>query len=465
MHAEATAAPKAEWPGQQGAMSAEAVPAAAEVRRVAVKIVVRIGARVRAAIRRGIAAIVVTSVHRASVRPVRSSAAECGASRQDDTEQGRNEQKRYPSCDVHSPLHCGQLDSIAPRTFRRSSFLQFPREPRPCPASRGCTASCDVLSHARRRGFRDNAAIYGWMATILATRDFLLAGVTTAALLSAGAETAHASCGAAFCTLMTDRYAQTTGLPHTGWSIDARLESIDQDRLMRGGDSMDASEAADEYEVERSTENTNLLTSLTYGLSAEWSALLRPTVVNRDHVHDVSEDGAASESERWQFDRLGDIQALVRRQFATHDGKWSYAVYGGLKLPTGTFDLANEDGDRALRALQPGTGTTDLLADVALRRALGLRSALLAQASASRALSSREGYAPGRRVELTGGWSHAFSQRVGTVVQVNYAPQRRQRAASRGRRFRLDDGHGKPRHDAWRWLGFDAVCLCAATGL
>ena len=33
----------------------------------------------------------------------------------------------------------------------------------------------------------------------------------------------------------------------------------------------------------------------------------------------------------------------------------------GLKLPTGKYDVTNDEGEQAERTLQPGTGTTDLL--------------------------------------------------------------------------------------------------------
>ena len=73
--------------------------------------------------------------------------------------------------------------------------------------------------------------------------------------LLANASPAFASCGSAFCTLMTDRYAQGTGIPHNGWSLDARLESIVQDQLRQGDDDLDASEVTGEDEIERRTEN------------------------------------------------------------------------------------------------------------------------------------------------------------------------------------------------------------------
>lgn len=237
---------------------------------------------------------------------------------------------------------------------------------------------------------------------------------------------AHASCGSAFCTLMTDRYAQGTGIPHDGWSLDSHYESIVQDRLRRGTQNLEPSDVTDEEDIERKTDNQNLVTSLGYGINSAWSVSLRIPVANRDHVHDVvdEESGAPAGEERWSFTRLGDVQATVRRQSIAANGKASFAVFGGLKLPTGVHDLVNDQGVAAERALQPGSGTTDVVGGVAARRAIGSSDALIGQASVSEALGASDGFEPGRRLELSAGWSHAFSPKLGSVVQLNY--QRRQ---------------------------------------
>jgi len=242
------------------------------------------------------------------------------------------------------------------------------------------------------------------------------------AFLFTGMSNAHASCGSAFCTLMTDRYAQGTGIPHAGWSVDTHFESILQDQLRHGTDDLNPSEVTGEEELERKTENDNLVTSLSYGINADWSVSLRIPLARRDHMHDlVDEDtGEIFSTERWNFTRLSDMQATVRRQFLSEGGKTSYAVFGGLKLPTGAHDVANADGVLAERALQPGSGTTDIVAGFAARRAVGLKDALIAQASVSEALSASDNFEPGQRLEISGGWSHAYSEKLGSVVQLNF---------------------------------------------
>jgi hypothetical protein len=248
-----------------------------------------------------------------------------------------------------------------------------------------------------------------------------LARTTAVLALASMASIAHASCGSTFCTLMTDRYAQGTGEPHVGWSADVRLEALTQKRLRSGTSNIDAGQVTGEEAIERHTKNLNLVTTLGYGFDENWSLSVRVPVVRRDHLHDLIDEqtGLPSTSERWRFTKLGDVQVLARHQSTVADGSMSYAWFGGLKLPTGSIKVSNGDGSRAERALQPGSGTTDLLIGVAGRVATGMSDALIGQASVAHALNQREDFKPGRRVELSAGWSHAYSRNLGAVLQIN----------------------------------------------
>jgi len=251
------------------------------------------------------------------------------------------------------------------------------------------------------------------------THSFCRIGVAAACMAAHAA--ASASCGSAFCTLMTDRYAQGTGEPHIGWSADLRIESVLQDRLRTGTHTIDASQVTDEEAIERHTRNLNVVTTLGYGFDEHWSVSVRIPVVKRDHLHDLVDEatGLPSTPEQWRFTKLGDVQVIARRQMLADDTSTSYAWFGGLKLPTGSTKVTNADGSRAERALQPGTGTTDLVLGVADRRAIGMNDALIGQASIGAALNRHEDFRPGARFELSAGWSHAFSPRWGSVVQLN----------------------------------------------
>lgn len=245
--------------------------------------------------------------------------------------------------------------------------------------------------------------------------------LTIAGALAAMTTAATASCGSAFCTLMTDRYAQGTGGAHLGWSADLRIESVSQSRLRTGTTNIDASQVTGEDAIERHTRNLNVVTTLGYGFDENWSISVRVPVVKRDHLHDLLDDttGLPSTPEQWRFTKLGDVQVLARRQALSDDVKTAFAWFGGLKLPTGSTKVVNADGSRAERALQPGTGTTDVVIGVAGRRAVGMNDALIGQVSVSAALNKQEEFRPGTRVEASVGWSHAYSAGLGAVLQLN----------------------------------------------
>jgi len=249
-------------------------------------------------------------------------------------------------------------------------------------------------------------------------RPALVAALSVAALSPA---LSHASCGSTSCSLMTDRYAQGATEAHRGWSLDLRLEAVTQDRLRAGTHTIAPADVTDEEALERHTRNTSLVTTIGYGLDADWSFTLRVPVLRRDHLHTLFDEstGALADDERWRFTRLGDMQLLARRQFASTEAGTSWALFGGLKLPTGSSTVANANGDRAERALQPGTGTTDLVIGGAWRHTPGLTDALFGQTSWTGALAAHREFKPGQRLEASVGWTHAWTPTVGSVVQLN----------------------------------------------
>jgi hypothetical protein len=224
---------------------------------------------------------------------------------------------------------------------------------------------------------------------------------------------------------MTDRFAQTTGSSHVGWSADMRVEAVTADRL-RSGTSTVAPDDVDEHHIEGHTDNANVVTTLEYGIDPEWTVSLRIPVVRRAHVHTHFEhDTGEGHHERWRFTELGDVQALARRQFTSGGGRVAYAAFGGIELPTGATDIDNEEGDEAERTLQPGSGTTDAVVGMAARWAIAAVDALLGQVTVTKAVAGNDDYEPGTRMDASVGWSHAFSRELGAVLQVNYRNRKR----------------------------------------
>ncbi len=241
---------------------------------------------------------------------------------------------------------------------------------------------------------------------------------------------AHASCGSASCTLLTDRFA-LANWDHVGWTIDTRLEFITQDRLRAGTHNISADQVTGEEAIERRTRNINLVTTVERAFDANWSLALRLPVVSRDHTHDLLDEatGGLGATERWSFTRLGDVQLLGRYQQAEAASGFGWALVGGFKLPTGSRSIANTDGARAERALQPGSGTTDIVLGVSMRQLLSLTDSVSGAITVQQALTTREAFKPGNKVEVSVQWAHAFSHDWSAVLQLNAAQRARDSGA------------------------------------
>lgn len=232
---------------------------------------------------------------------------------------------------------------------------------------------------------------------------------------------AHASCGASSCNLLNDRFALGTW-EHTGWSADVRLEWLDQNRLREGSHAISPSQLpVGEEAIERHTRSRNLVTTLDYAASRDWSFALRLPLLQRDHLHELLDEdsGAVLGPERWRFSGVGDAQLLARWQAPADGADSAWALSAGLKLPTGSHHRRNADGTPAERALQPGSGTTDLLLGASARWVLGLGDALNLQGSWQRPLAQRDGFRPGQKLDLSLGWAHAMSPTWSWLLQGN----------------------------------------------
>lgn len=248
-----------------------------------------------------------------------------------------------------------------------------------------------------------------------------IARALTIGTLLLGARTALASCGAASCTLMSDRYTLDSGTGRSGLSIDLRYENIEQDRLRNGTSKATPADTAGEEALEQHTRQRALMAAFDYGLDTDWSLQLRVPLLQREHAHRLLDEdsGEPMDTERWSFDGIGDAQLLLRRRFTQENGSTVYALFTGFKLPSGSRHAENSEGVRAERALQAGSGTTDIMLGASARHTLGLHDAIFAQLGMAQALSQADGFEPGRRLSAGAGWSHALGPRVGTVLQLN----------------------------------------------
>ena len=247
----------------------------------------------------------------------------------------------------------------------------------------------------------------------------ILRRATALALLLPGI--ALASCGSAFCTVNTNWTTQSA-LAEAGSSFDLHYESIDQDQLFSGGHKVAAGQVPHHHD-ELETVNRNLMATYSHGFGNGWGLSLSAPIGERDHVHVHNHHGEALRQE-WKFTEPGDLRLLGRYQVAIIGDAMNPGRAGivmGLKLPTGRFTMENQDGERAERSLQPGTGTTDLIVGAYChQRFTAADAAWFAQGQYQYGLRARDGYKAGAQFSADAGYRQGFGERLGLLAQLNF---------------------------------------------
>jgi hypothetical protein len=224
---------------------------------------------------------------------------------------------------------------------------------------------------------------------------------------------AAASCGSAFCTFNTDWDTQAPW-QDDATRLDLRMEYIHQNQVRSGTDKSVG--AGHHQEVE--TYNRNGVLGLSHAFSPDWNVSIQIPVVSREHLHIHNHHGVPL-PERWDFTALGDVRVLAhwRLDAAQSPHDRAYGLIGGIKLPTGSIDERNGDGTAAERSLQPGSGSTDLIAG-------GFVSGHLTQADwhlqlrGQHAVSERQDFRPGDQVGLDAGLRYPLGG-VHALAQIN----------------------------------------------
>ena len=234
-------------------------------------------------------------------------------------------------------------------------------------------------------------------------------------LLAAGTfQPAHASCGAAFCSVNTQWETQGawTG---AGLRLGLRYEYTDQNQLRRGGAKV-APEGLPGTIDETRTLNRNLMAALDYAFSPDWALSAQLPLIDRVHRH---VDNAGPTIESWNFQNIGDLRLLARRQFGLSEDS-AAGLQFGIKLPSGSTKEANDSGVVAERSLQPGSGTTDaLLGAYYYRKLEGDATTLFTQVAWQVPLGEQAGYAPGQQVLLDIGLRYGVTLKTSALLQLN----------------------------------------------
>jgi hypothetical protein len=252
---------------------------------------------------------------------------------------------------------------------------------------------------------------------------------------------ASASCGAAFCTVNTNWDVHGAWL-EPGARLDLRYEYIKQDQPQAGSQKVSVGQIRHHHD-EVLTKNRNWIAGFDYTFNQDWAVNAQLPVVDRQHTHLHNHMGAQL-LEAWDFTKLGDARILARRRLATFESPdpalGTAGVNFGLKLPTGRTDVRNADGDLAERTLQPGTGTTDLLAGAYYSKLLPMKNlSWFAQAMLQLPLNSHDEYRPGKRLSLDAGVRYAVGDHLGLMLQANALVK----ARDSGKQAEPDDTGGR----------------------
>jgi hypothetical protein len=267
--------------------------------------------------------------------------------------------------------------------------------------------------------------------------------LTSAAILSLAcfaAPSALASCGAAFCSVNTTWTSESVAL-EPGSSIDLRYEYINQDQPRSGNNDVAVGQIPHHHDEVR-TVNRNLLAAWNFNVDSNWGVSVTAPVVDREHEHIHNHHGGKID-ERWSFTELGDVRVVGRYQFSDAGNPLAPVATGfnfGLKLPSGKFDLANGDGDKAERSLQPGSGTTDAIVGYFYHQQLASRGAgWFAQVQYQQAVNARQEYKSGSRTTVDIGYHHDVTNHLSAQLQMNLL----QRARDSGNDAEPEDTGGR----------------------
>jgi hypothetical protein len=254
--------------------------------------------------------------------------------------------------------------------------------------------------------------------------------IFAAALALALAGEAAASCGTAFCMVNTSWNVQGIWT-EPGARFDLRFEYIDQDQPKAGSRKVGVGEIRQHHDEVR-TVNRNWLATFDYTFSEAWGVSATLPVLDRDHVH-IHNHGGGQLRDQWNFTEAGDLRVLARRQWRAESVEAQrldfFGATLGLKLPTGEDDVRNPEGLLAERSLQPGSGTTDLLAGGYFRRMLSSGSSWFADILVQAPFSGHENFKPGARTSLDLGYRMEVTDKLGLMLQLNLLHRRRDRGA------------------------------------
>ena len=236
---------------------------------------------------------------------------------------------------------------------------------------------------------------------------------------------AYAGCGSSFCSVNT--HWDTQGLVNNeGLRLDLRYSYAKADTPRTGSSKVarplptDPALAGAEVENMR-TINQILNMDMDYAINRQWSVALDLPVVMRDHAHQIGDPNPALvTTAQKSFSQLGDIRLVGNYKFSTDDHYSGSGVRFGLKLPTGSTNLDMVPGTPMERALQPGSGSTDLVLGGYYHQEFADAAwGWFASAQLQSAVAKKNDYRPGNDVALDLGAHYSLSPALTGLLQLN----------------------------------------------
>lgn len=234
---------------------------------------------------------------------------------------------------------------------------------------------------------------------------------------------ACATCG---CTLNAD--AALGYSVEAGWRLSFEYDYLQQDELRSGTRAIAGVPNGDE--LEHDTLNRYYTVGVDYNPSADWSFGLRIPYVERTHstYGDYDSSEALPPLSYSRSFSLGDLRLIGAYQGLLPDH--NLGLQFGIKLPTGRygtdvkFASGPEAGNPLDASLQPGTGSTDIIAGAYYYRALSESFQFFANAQFQSAVSSKQDrpgndFRPGNSTTLTLGVRYENNPKWIPQLQVN----------------------------------------------
>ncbi len=247
---------------------------------------------------------------------------------------------------------------------------------------------------------------YFFKSTVsLAGAIILLAGFTPVPVASG-----CASCGG----LLDSDWDRQGFYTEPGFKFDVVYAFINQNKLRSGTRKIPASAVPEGQELEDYTRNNYVTLDLDYLFSSAWSVSLKLPYIVRDHATFGEDHHSYDTSSTSSF---GDISLL-----ATYQGflpKHNLGVQLGVTLPTGSFTDTFRSGEALDRGLQPGTGTTGLVAGIYYFDTIGKDWGYFGQVTMQTAFNYRSDYKPGTAENFSLGLRYTRLERVIPQFQVN----------------------------------------------